>query len=96
MRSSRNLDRRTFLKLGAAGTAVAAINPSMGLASVRATRTLSSPPTLVDMTADRLTYRLRDLFNCLGSFDSGARLEGVRYQGGLYTITKDGAQREKA
>ena len=32
----------------------------------------------------------------LGSFDSSARLEGVRYQGGFYTITKDGAQREKA
>jgi hypothetical protein len=32
----------------------------------------------------------------LGSFDSSARLEGVRYQGGLSTITKDGAQREKA
>jgi hypothetical protein len=32
----------------------------------------------------------------LGSFDSSARLEGLRYQGGLYTITKDGAQREKA
>jgi hypothetical protein len=32
----------------------------------------------------------------LGNFDSTARLEGVRYQGGLYTITKDGAQREKA
>jgi len=32
----------------------------------------------------------------LGSFDSSARLEGVRYQGGLYMITKDGAQREKA
>jgi hypothetical protein len=31
----------------------------------------------------------------LGGFDSSARLEGVRYQGGLYTITKDGAQREK-
>jgi hypothetical protein len=64
MRFSRDLDRRTFLKLGAAGTAAAAINPSMGLASVRATRTLSSPPTLVDMASDRLTYRLRDLFNC--------------------------------
>jgi hypothetical protein len=58
------LDRRTFLKLGVTGTAAAAINPSMGLASVRATRTLSSPPTLVDMASDRLTYRLRDLFNC--------------------------------
>ena len=32
----------------------------------------------------------------LGSFDSSARLEGVRYQGGLSTITKDGARREKA
>ncbi len=96
MRFSTDLDRRTFLKLGAAGTAAAAINPSIGGASVGAKRTLSSPPTLVDMAADRLTYRLRDLFNCLGSFDSSARLEGVRYQGGLYMITKDGAQREKA
>jgi hypothetical protein len=52
------------LKLGAAGTAVAAINPSIGGASVGAKRTLSSPPTLVDMAADRPTYRLRDLFNC--------------------------------
>ena len=55
MRSSRNLDRRTFLKLGAAGTAVAAINPSILGASVGAKRTLSSPPTLVDMAADRPT-----------------------------------------
>ena len=43
---------------------MAAINPSIGGASVGAKRTLSSPPTLVDMAADRLTYRLRDLFNC--------------------------------
>jgi TAT (twin-arginine translocation) pathway signal sequence len=64
MRFSRDLDRRTFLKLGAAGTAAAAIIPSIGGASVGAKRTLSSPPTLVDMAADRLTYRLRDLFNC--------------------------------
>ncbi len=32
----------------------------------------------------------------LGSFDSSARLGEVRYQGGLSTITKDGAQRERA
>jgi hypothetical protein len=32
----------------------------------------------------------------LVGFDSSARLEGVRYQGSLYTITQDGAQREKA
>src|SRR5271169_4492427 len=64
MRSTRDLDRRTFLKLGAVGAAVAAISPSIGDASVRANRTLSSRPTLADMAADRLTYRLRDLFNC--------------------------------
>ena len=63
MRFSRDLDRRTFLKLGLTGTA-AAINPPIGLASVRAQRTLSSPTTLVEMASDRLTYRLRDLFNC--------------------------------
>jgi hypothetical protein len=38
MRFSRDLDRHTFLKLGAAGTAVAAINPSIGGASVGAKR----------------------------------------------------------
>jgi hypothetical protein len=63
MRSGRHLDRRTFLKLGAAGTALAAINPPIG-ASVAAKRKLSSPPTLAEMASDRLTYRLRDLFNC--------------------------------
>jgi len=35
----------------------------MTLASSRA-HTLSSPPTLADMASDRLTYQLRDLFNC--------------------------------
>src|SRR6267142_6394138 len=66
MRSGRDrdLDRRTFLKLGASGTAMAAINPSIAGASEGAGRTLSSPPTLADMASDRLTYRLRDLFNC--------------------------------
>jgi hypothetical protein len=32
----------------------------------------------------------------LASFDPSARLEGLRYQGSLYTITKDGAHRQKA
>jgi hypothetical protein len=34
----------------------------------------------------------------LGNFDSSARLEGGRHRGDSYsyTITKDGAQREKA
>src|SRR5258707_3346986 len=64
MPSSKGLDRRTFLKLGAAGAAVAAMKPPIGAASVRGSRTLSSPPTLADMASDRLTYRLRDLFNC--------------------------------
>ena len=31
----------------------------------------------------------------LASFDPTARLEGLRYQGGLYTITKDGVQKQK-
>jgi len=64
MRSKRNLDRRTFLKLGAAGVTVAAINPSISGVPHGANRTFSSPPTLAEMAADRLTYRLRDLFNC--------------------------------
>jgi hypothetical protein len=32
----------------------------------------------------------------LASFDPAARLEGLRYQGSLYTVTKDGAEKEKA
>jgi hypothetical protein len=64
MSLGRDLDRRTFLKLGAASTAVAAINPSVGSTSALSSGTLSSPPSLADMASDRLTYRLRDLFNC--------------------------------
>jgi TAT (twin-arginine translocation) pathway signal sequence len=60
MRFSRDLNRRTFLKLGLTGTAAAALSPPTGLASVRANRTFSSPPTLADMASARLTYRLRD------------------------------------
>ena len=62
--SSENLDRRTFLKLGVASTAAAAISAPARAASVRAKGMLTSPPTLADMASDRLTYRLRDLFNC--------------------------------
>ena len=31
----------------------------------------------------------------LASFDPSARLEGLRYQGSLYTVTKDGAHPQK-
>lgn len=60
----KDLDRRTFLKLGAVGTAAAAIKVPNGTASVGRPRTLSCPPLLADLSSDRLTYRLRDLFNC--------------------------------
>jgi hypothetical protein len=58
------VDRRGFLKLGAAGTALAAIDPAAHAGLIVAKGTLASPPALADMAADRLTYRLRDLFNC--------------------------------
>jgi hypothetical protein len=61
--SSENFDRRTFLKLGIASTAAAAISPP-ARASMRSKGMLTCPPTLADMASDRLTYRLRDLFNC--------------------------------
>jgi hypothetical protein len=32
----------------------------------------------------------------LAEIDPNARLEGVKYQGGLYTITKDGAKKQKS
>ena len=31
----------------------------------------------------------------LANFDPSARLEGLRHQGSLYTVTKDGAYRQK-
>ncbi len=64
MSASRDLDRRTFLKLGAAGTALAAVDRPAHAASLLARGTLMPPPTLAAMASDRLTYRLRDLFNC--------------------------------
>jgi len=151
--SFENVDRRTFLKLGIASAAAAAISPPARPGSIRAKGMLTCPPVLTDMASDRLTYRLRDLFNCpvamnefgyaqtaksvsaitaisfppyaccgvpetawspgflltcevflngrfldshLASFDPAARLEGVRYQGSLYTVTKHGAHRQKA
>ena len=58
------VDRRTFLKLSAAGTALVAMHPTP-LAQPRAAKThLVCPPTLQSLAADRLTYRYRDLFNC--------------------------------
>jgi hypothetical protein len=62
--SSESLDRRTFLKLGIASTAAAAFSPPVPPASVRAKKMLTCPPSLAAMASDRLTYRLRDLFNC--------------------------------
>ena len=64
MSSNSDLDRRAFLKLGVAGTALATLNPSSSPGSALGKKSLSSPPTLGDMASDRLTYRLRDQFNC--------------------------------
>jgi len=64
MSSDWDVDRRTFLKLGAAGTALAAMNPTTLAEPAPAKRTLRCPPALADMASDRLTYRLRDPFNC--------------------------------
>jgi hypothetical protein len=66
------VDRRTFLKLGAAGALVAS-HPAEALAGDRSRdssndssdkRRLECPPSLSAMAADRLTYQFRDLFNC--------------------------------
>jgi len=61
---SESFDRRTFLKLGIASSAAAALTPPARAASVHAKGRLMSPPTLADLASDRLRYRLRDLFNC--------------------------------
>src|SRR5512146_320076 len=58
-----DVDRRTFMKLGAAGAALAAVQPRLA-AQAATKRKLASPPALADLASDRLTYQFRDLFNC--------------------------------
>ena len=68
--SHDHLDRRAFLKLGATGTALAALRPAelSGLSAQASTPmrkgSLSCPPHLADLASDPLTYHFRDLFNC--------------------------------
>src|SRR5580692_4227101 len=63
MKPSIEVDRRTFLKLGAAGATALAARPAM-LASGTRVKNLHCPPTLDALAGDRLTYHFRDLFNC--------------------------------
>lgn len=68
MKARSVVDRRTFLKLGAAGALVAA-HPTAVLSSDSShdsseKRRFECPPSLYAMAADRLTYHFRDLFNC--------------------------------
>ena len=64
MSSDFDFDRRTFLKLGAAGTALAAMEGNtLGITVVPDGR-FTSPPNLESLASDRLTYQYRDLFNC--------------------------------
>jgi hypothetical protein len=69
MPPDHEVNRRLFLKLGGAGTALAALNlhgvstaTSREIQSRR--RNLPSPPGLSDLASDRLAYQFRDLFNC--------------------------------
>src|ERR1700689_3304280 len=64
MTSELDVNRRTFLKLGAAGAALAAIHPNTLAAAPTAKASLASPPRLQDLASDKLTYHFRDLFNC--------------------------------
>jgi len=64
MNSDWDIDRRTFLKFGAAGTALAAVTPGTLTSSAFPKGARRCPPSLADLASDRLTYRLRDLFNC--------------------------------
>jgi len=64
MKASPRVDRRTFLKMGATGAALAASNPaSLGTQTDRQ-KSLRCPPSLQDLASDRLTHHFRDLFNC--------------------------------
>jgi hypothetical protein len=63
MKPGSVVDRRTFLKLGAAG-AMVATHPA-GFANTAAAKSrLECPPSLEALAGDRLSYHFRDLFNC--------------------------------
>ena len=67
MPADHDLNRRAFLKLGAAGTAFAALQPvgipAAGSVQSRVRHSLASPPNLADLASDALTFQFRDLFN---------------------------------
>lgn len=63
MSDNHDLNRRTFLKIGAAGATLAAVEPQIA-AQALAKKNLVCPPALNDLAADRLTYQFRDLFQC--------------------------------
>jgi hypothetical protein len=63
MAPQNDLDRRAFLKLSAAGTALAAMHPTT-ISGAEPARKLVCPPALADMASDRLTRAFRDQFNC--------------------------------
>lgn len=64
MSSGSDVNRRTFIKLGAAGASLAAMQPITLAGPAEVKPELSCPPTLKSLAADRLTYQYRDLFNC--------------------------------
>jgi len=59
-----DLDRRSFLKIGATGAALAAMQGTTRGAAPFTEASLQSPPALADLASDPLTYHYRDLFNC--------------------------------
>jgi hypothetical protein len=67
MPADHDLNRRAFLKLGAVGTAFAALKPAgaseTGAVQFRPVPSLASPPRLADLASGPLTVQFRDLFN---------------------------------
>lgn len=61
MPANLEVDRRTFLKIGAAGAALASLKPEVFASP---SMDLACPPTLTALAADRQRYPFRDLFNC--------------------------------
>lgn len=62
MNTDREIDRRSFLKLSAAGAVMATVHPQATAESF--TETPFPPLQLADLASDRFTHRYRDLFNC--------------------------------
>lgn len=79
------IDRRSFLKAGAAGTALAMFGPDELTAATP--HRLSSPPALSDLASARITHRFRDLYNTPAAQNEWGYVQASKSVSGITAIS---------